>query len=202
MGEQVRVLIAEDESLIADLVEHELRRVGMRVVGRANDGAAAVARCCELKPDVVLMDLQMPELSGLDAARRLQHCCPTPIVVLTAEQADGVLDEASQIGVGAYVVKPATGEELQRAITVARARFGDLQEVRRVNAELREALSKVKVLSGLLPICASCKSVRDDDGYWHRVDAWIEQHGIAECSHGICPTCWAKDYPDEPFPTS
>ena len=63
-------------------------------------------------------------------------------------------------------------------------------------AELKEALSTVKKLSGLLPICAGCKKIRDDTGYWNRIEAYIRDHSEADFSHGICPDCAEKLYPD------
>ena len=62
--------------------------------------------------------------------------------------------------------------------------------------ELRESLNKVKLLSGFLPICASCKKIRDDKGYWKQIEAYIKDHSEAEFSHGICPECAKKLYPD------
>jgi hypothetical protein len=66
----------------------------------------------------------------------------------------------------------------------------------RLISELQKALSEVKVLSGLIPICASCKKIRDDKGYWNRIESYIEAHSAAEFSHGICPECTKKLYPD------
>jgi hypothetical protein len=63
--------------------------------------------------------------------------------------------------------------------------------------ELQEALTMVKLLSGLLPICASCKKIRDDKGYWTQIESYIRDHSEAEFSHGICPDCMKKLYPDE-----
>ena len=64
------------------------------------------------------------------------------------------------------------------------------------NEELREALSKIKTLSGLLPICASCKKIRDDEGYWSQIEAYVSRHTEAEFSHSICPDCAKRLYPD------
>ena len=63
--------------------------------------------------------------------------------------------------------------------------------------DLQEALSQVKTLSGFIPICASCKKIRDDKGYWEQVEVYIRDHSEAEFSHGICPECFKKLYPDE-----
>ena len=70
------------------------------------------------------------------------------------------------------------------------------QERERLIVELKDALSRVNQLSGLLPICASCKKIRDDSGYWNQIEAYIRDHSEADFSHGICPDCANKLYPD------
>ncbi|MDI9526415.1 MAG: hypothetical protein QM299_05335 [Pseudomonadota bacterium] len=71
------------------------------------------------------------------------------------------------------------------------------QKVEERTAELKKSMARVKVLSGLLPICASCKKIRDDQGYWKRIEAYIHEHSEAQFSHGICPECAKKIYPEE-----
>ena len=104
---------------------------------------------------------------------------------------------------GAYLLKPPKAREVERAITIAIARFGDLMSLRYLNtelearnSELQEALDKVNLLSGLLPICSHCKKIRDDEGYWQQVEVYIRDHSEAEFSHGICPDCMRNYYPD------
>ena len=77
-----------------------------------------------------------------------------------------------------------------------RASNRDITEAKELERELREALSKVKLLSGFIPICASCKKIRDDSGYWQQIEAYIRDHSEAEFSHGICPDCVKKLYPE------
>ncbi len=86
-------------------------------------------------------------------------------------------------------------EEQQGLEALARRVVAQL-ELRRMSAELADALSDIKVLKGLIPICAHCKGVRQDDGYWTVLESYLEQHSDAECSHGVCPTCLAKHYPN------
>jgi hypothetical protein len=69
-------------------------------------------------------------------------------------------------------------------------------ELKKKNTELKTALSQVKTLSGFLPICASCKKIRDDNGYWNQIESYIRNHSEAEFSHGICPDCAQKLYPN------
>jgi AmiR/NasT family two-component response regulator len=191
----IRVLIAEDSYLISEVIKTILGEIGYTVVGEATDGYEAVEMTQSLRPDVVLMDIQMPNMDGLEATRWIHERCPTPVVALTAHETQELVQQASEAGVSAYLVKPPNIQEVERAIIVAMARFDDMMELRRVNAELQEALVQVKTLSGLLPICMSCKKIRDDEGYWHRVEAYITAHSDAEFSHGLCPDCAKELYP-------
>jgi two-component system sensor histidine kinase/response regulator len=90
-----------------------------------------------LEPEVVLMDIEMPSVDGIEAARRIIERCPRPVVMVTAHETSELVAQASQVGVGAYIVKPPNGRELERAITIAMARFDDMMKLRRLNAELR-----------------------------------------------------------------
>jgi signal transduction histidine kinase len=118
------------------MVRGFLEDKGYEVVGEATDGAEAVAMTRSLQPDVVLMDIEMPDIDGLEAARRISETCPTPVVVLTAYETSELIERASECGVGAYLVKPSTARDIDRAITVALARHNDLMELRRLNSEL------------------------------------------------------------------
>ncbi len=190
-----RVLIAEDDVLVGDVIQSELERMGHRVVGRAVDGRQAVDLTKCLRPDIVLMDIAMPEWDGLEAARQIQEQCPRPVVLLTAHDETDFVRRAGALGVEAYLVKPPNGPELARTMAIAEARFADLMELRRLNAELQAALDKVKLLSGLIPICAGCKKVRDDRGYWQQVEQYVAQHSEATFTHGLCPDCIREYFP-------
>ncbi len=210
LNQNTRVLIAEDEHLVSQMIRGIVEQIGCSVVGEATDGAEALQLIQSLRPDLVLMDIKMPDMDGLEAARLIYEQCPTPVVVLTAYETPELVEQASAAGVGAYLVKPPNRPELERVITIALARFEDMLTLRRLNTELRaqqeeqarliqelqEALSKVKMLSGMLPICASCKKIRDDHGYWHQVESYIRAHSQAEFTHGLCPDCARKLYPE------
>jgi two-component system, response regulator PdtaR len=199
----LNVLIAEDDFLVVEMVRGLLRQLGHTLAGHAANGQEAVEMTERLSPDVVLMDLKLPVLDGVEATRQVQQRCPTPVVVLTAHESPTLVQQASQVGAGAYVVKPPVAAEIDRAITIAMARFDDMTELRRLNQvlttrnqELEQALEDIQTLRGLIPICASCKKIRDDKGYWQQVEVYVAEHTLAEFSHGLCPECAVRLYPD------
>lgn len=130
------VLVAEDNEHVSDSIVMLLEDVNYAVVGTAADGLEAVALTQALEPDVVLMDINMPDMNGIEAARLIYDACPTPVVILTAYDTPELLEEASEAGVGMYLVKPTSARELERAISIALARFADLMKLRRLNEEL------------------------------------------------------------------
>jgi two-component system, sensor histidine kinase and response regulator len=134
----IRVLVVEDDFLVSEmicgLVEDEL---GYQVVGEAENGREALELNQKLQPDVILMDIQMPDMNGLEAASYITVHQPTPIVVLTAYETPELVEEASRAGVGAYLIKPPNSQEIERAITIALARFQDLQQLRHLNEQLQ-----------------------------------------------------------------
>jgi PAS domain S-box-containing protein len=140
--QDTRVLVAEDNFLIAELTKKLLEKSNYTVVGCASNGLEAVDMTRRLQPDVVIMDLKMPGVDGLEATRRIFKTHPTPVVALTAYDTNELVDEASQAGVGAYLTKPPNARELDQAITIAQARFSDMMALRRAlgESERREAV--------------------------------------------------------------
>jgi AmiR/NasT family two-component response regulator len=193
---EIRVLVVEDDHLVSEMVRGTLEEVGYLVVGEAIDGREALEMVARLSPDVVLMDIKMPDMDGIEATRQIMEANPVPVVALTAYENPELMREAVDAGLGAYLVKPSTAREMERAITVAMARFDDIVELRRLNAKLNETLATVKQLSGLLPICASCNMIRDEGGRWQQLENFICEHSDAEFSHSLCPECFKKLYPE------
>jgi two-component system, response regulator PdtaR len=200
----LRILVAEDDFLVGEEIVRVLRHLGHTDVTIASTGLAAVELTCSLRPDVVLMDVRMPGLDGLEAARRIQEACPTPIVVLTAHDAPEILERASQAGVGAFLTKPPEAAPLARALVIALARHRDLlrlaglvADLERKTAELERALAEIRTLHGIIPMCMFCKKVRNDAGFWERVDHYIRAHTEAVVSHGLCPECFSREYGSE-----
>jgi PAS domain S-box-containing protein len=135
----VRILLAEDDYFVSGKIQESLEDAGYEVVGVAVNGEEAVALTLELKPDAVLMDIRMPRKDGLEATREIQELCPTPVVALSSYDDAELVNRAGAAGVAAYLVKPANTMEIDRAISVARARFADLMESRRLYKALRDS---------------------------------------------------------------
>ncbi|GAB4445487.1 MAG: hypothetical protein Kow0031_28060 [Anaerolineae bacterium] len=135
--ENIRVLVVEDDYLVSEMIKGSLDDVGYEVVGEAIDGNEAVELAQKLRPDVILMDIEMPDKNGIEASQEIFECCPTPIVVLTAYETPDLVTKATEAGVGAYLIKPPNTKELERAITIAIARFEDSISLRKLNLTLK-----------------------------------------------------------------
>ncbi len=146
----IRVLVAEDDYLVTKMVEGLLKDLGYTVVGEASNGVEAVEFSASLRPDVILMDIKMPDMDGLEATAKIQACCPAPVVILTAYETAELVEQAGRVGVGAYLIKPPSVRELERAIIIAMARFDDMLELRRLNAELKEANAELDAFAHTL----------------------------------------------------
>ncbi|MCG8349421.1 MAG: hybrid sensor histidine kinase/response regulator [Chloroflexales bacterium] len=145
-----RVLIAEDDYLVSEMIKGVAESIGYTVVGEAFNGKEAVAMTQSLHPDAVIMDIQMPDMDGIAAAQQISACCPTPVVVLTAYETPELLQRASEAGVTAYLVKPPQAREMERAITISIARFHDFMEMRRLKAEAEAAIQSRDNLFALI----------------------------------------------------
>ena len=126
----MRVLIAEDETLIRIDLRAGLEALGLEVCGEARDGHEAVDLAQRLRPDVIVLDVRMPGLDGLEAARLIQATRPTPLLLLTAYDDPGLVTRAIDAGISAYLVKPYHPSALVPAIRTAVARHGELEELR------------------------------------------------------------------------
>jgi AmiR/NasT family two-component response regulator len=142
----LRVLVAEDETLIRLDLKGLLEAAGFDVCAEARDGEEAVALARETEPDVVLLDVKMPRLDGIEAARRILAERPIPIVMLTAYGHDELVARAVEAGVFAYLVKPFRESDLLPAIQTAKARYAELEALREEAESLAEALATRKVV--------------------------------------------------------
>jgi response regulator NasT len=145
-SEPVRVLIAEDEALIRLDLKEMLEEEGYTVVGEVGDGQAAVDQARELRPDLVVLDIQMPVLDGLSAAEQIAGERVAPVIVLTAFSQRELVERARDAGAMAYLVKPFSKTDLVPAIEVARARFAEMAALDGEVRTLEERLETRKVV--------------------------------------------------------
>jgi two-component system, response regulator PdtaR len=142
----LRILVAEDETIIRLDLKETLERAGFEVCGEARDGEEAVELAREEKPDLAVLDVKMPRLDGIEAARRILAERPIPIVMLTAYGHDELVARAVEVGVFAYLVKPFRESDLLPAIQTAKARYAELEALREEAESLAEALATRKVV--------------------------------------------------------
>lgn len=155
--------------------------------------------------DLILMDVLMQEMDGVEACRRIKSCAhlrDIPIIMVTAKSDHSDLQAAFAAGAIDFITKPVNSVELLARASSALALKKEMDcrkaremELQRSNEELQKALREVKVLRGLIPICASCKKIRNDGGFWQQLEEYIGEHSEAEFSHGICKPCVKKLYP-------
>ncbi len=136
----MRVLIADDEAIIRLGLSEMLEDLGHTVVGHASDGAGAVRLASETEPDMIILDIKMPGMSGLDAAEAITADRPAPIIILSAYSDRALLERAASLAVQGYLVKPVRPADLAPALEMAASRFEQWQVLRREAADLREAI--------------------------------------------------------------
>jgi CheY-like chemotaxis protein len=146
-------------------------------------------------PHLAILDWMMPVMDGVDvcrAVRALERDCPTYLILLTAKGRKEDIVAGLRAGADDFLVKPFDREELHARLHVG-VRVVKLQaELSARVRELEEAISKIKTLQGLLPICCYCKKIRDDHNYWQQVEEYVALHSEAQFSHGVCPDCYEK----------
>jgi AmiR/NasT family two-component response regulator len=145
-SEPIRVIIAEDEALIRLDLKEMLEEEGYSVVAEVGDGQQAVDRAAELRPDLVILDIQMPVLDGLSAAEQIATARVAPVIVLTAFSQRELVERARDAGAMAYLVKPFSKNDLVPAIEVARARFAEMSALDSEVRTLEERLEARKIV--------------------------------------------------------
>ena len=191
----IRVLLAEDDTVSRRVVEAFLARWSFEVVAVSDGDEAWRILQGPDAPNLLILDWMMPGVGGVELCRRVResgHPSPAYIILLTARTSREDIVSGLESGADDYVTKPFHNEEL-RARVGGGARIVELQTslAQRVR-ELEEALARVRLLQGLLPICSYCKKIRNDQNYWQQVEAYISEHSEAVFSHGICPDCFEQ----------
>ena len=189
----MKILIAEDDTLSRRLLVATLDKFGYEVVVAADGAEAWAALQSADAPHLAILDRMMPEIDGIEICRRvraLAAATPPYLILLTAMGSKEDVVTGLEAGANDYLTKPFDRAELRARVQVG-AHVLKLQEnlAARVR-ELEAALSQIKQLQRLLPICSYCKKIRDERNKWHRVESYIGEHAGVEFSHGVCPDCY------------
>ena len=182
----LKVLLVEDNPGDARLVSIMLSEAedSLFVLKRVECMADGIVSLEQEKFDVILLDMDLPDSHGVGTFNQIKRSASlTPVILMTGNDDKALALQIVKAGAQDYLVKGKINTEL-------------LERAMRYAVERQKTLEEIKTLCGLIPICASCKKIRDDQGYWQGVEKYIEQHSFAEFSHGICPDCIKKLYPE------
>src|ERR687885_2695976 len=163
--ERTRVIVADDEALIREDMKETLEGLGYLVVGTAGDGRSAVNLARELRPDLVIMDIKMPEMDGLTAAKILTEEKIAPVLVLTAYSDREFVDGSLDAGVMGYLVKPYREAELVPAMELALARFREFRALEKQLGDTREVLETRKAVERAKGVLMDTQGMREAEAF-------------------------------------
>ena len=197
----MRVLIADDDRLTTTMLTHALANWGVFDADVAHDGESAWQAIRAGGPQLAIVDWMMPGLEGPALCRRIREDPSTAhlyVILLTSRDSHADLVAGLDAGADDYLVKPFDHEELRARLNVGARIVGLQRRLAERVAELEVAISTVKQLHGMIPICSYCKRIRSDSNDWEPLESYISEHSDAQFSHGICPPCLAKEWADLP----
>ncbi len=192
----LRILLVDDDDIDRMSVTRHIRQNSLPYeVKSASSENTALDQLKKHAFDVILLDYNLGVTRGLDL---LPYTNGTPVILVTGAGSETVAAEAMRKGAYDYLIKDSNRNYLAMLATTInkvldRKKIEDEKD--RLIDELREALAEIKSLQGIVPICANCKNIRDDKGFWQRVEVYLSDHSNAKFSHGICPDCIKKLYP-------
>ncbi len=188
-------MVVEDDAITAEDIAYHIRKLGYDVVAVVDNGEEAVRQAFALQPDLVLMDVKLSGgMDGTEAAQQIRATSGKPVIFLTGHSDPTVLKRAKESEPYGFILKPFTERELLVQIEMALYRYQMETERARLHRELEIAHDNLRTLRGLLPICAGCKKIREDDGYWSQLEDYFAEHANVEFTHGFCPDCELRLY--------
>jgi DNA-binding response OmpR family regulator len=191
----MRILIAEDDPVSRVMLEVTLTGWGYKVQVTCDGRAACQALQVADPPQLALLDWMLPEMDGLEICHRVRSTQvgrAIYIILLTTRARKEDVIAGLDSGADDYITKPFDREEL-RARLRAGCRIVELQlSLAERIAEVEKSAARISQLHGLLPMCAWCKKIRDDQNYWQAVECYVASHSEVQFTHGICPDCLAK----------
>jgi CheY-like chemotaxis protein len=185
---KIKIMIVEDEIIIAKELQLIINDLGYDFCGMITTGEEAIQKAGDYLPDLILMDINLiGEIDGIEAAEKIQAEYDIPIIYVTALSDSKVLTRAKVTEPYGYVLKPYEERDLYVCIEIALYKH-------QAEKERKELRRQVKILSGLLPICASCKKSNNDHGYWQQIESYIKTHHEVEFTQGLCINCQKRLY--------
>ena len=192
------LLVAEDSPGQMEALLSILRPLGGRLLA-ATTGEAAVATALETLPDLILLDVLMPGMGGMGVLRALKQDGRTaaiPVILVTARCETEDVVAGLEAGAADFIPKPFDASVLLARVRTHLDLKRALDHERSLVAELQATLAEMGRLSGMIPICAHCKKIRNDQGYWQQVEEYISSHTEALFTHGLCPECVPVFFPE------
>jgi len=205
---EYKILIIDDQPINIELIVKILEETNEPyTMYQAINGEMGYEVAKKTIPDLIITDWEMPGLSGIETIRQIKLDDITkniPVIMASGVMISSEnLRTALEAGAVDFIRKPIDKIELIARVRSVLLLADSYKEIRhqkdelvKNNRQLSEALEKVRTLRGLLPICSSCKKIRDDKGYWSEVEVYVRDHSDARFSHGICPDCVKELYPD------
>jgi DNA-binding response OmpR family regulator len=193
----MKILIVDDEPINSKIAQKFLEKEYSDTV-ILNDSTLVMEKMGEVDFDLVLLDIRMPEKDGFEVCEEIRNTAgleDIPIIFITTESDIESITKGFESGGNDYLLKPFKPKELMARVKTHLKLKQAMDDMKLMNIKLHNALDEVKQLSGLLPICSHCKNIRDDKGYWQKVEFYIANRTDTEFSHGICPDCLIKHYP-------
>ncbi|BBO71649.1 hypothetical protein DSCA_55790 [Desulfosarcina alkanivorans] len=198
MQPPINILVVEDDPNVSTVLSARLESLGYRICATAETGLEAVSGVYRYHPDLVTMDILLKgEMTGIEATEKISEGSDVPVIYMTCLSDQKIFERAIRTNPYGYIIKPYDINALRSAIRIAMVKHAAARERERRISQLRKALEEVKTLDGLLPICAACKKIRnDDENTWQQIEDYLAGHTDVDFTHGICPECARRLYPE------
>jgi len=193
-----KILIVDDKLANLIVLETLLQNIDIDCI-RALSGNEALQLTLEHEFALALIDVQMPEMDGFETVELMRNVTITkylPVIFVSAIYSDDFYKiKGVEAGAVDFITKPIVPKVLIGKVKIFLELYSQKLQLEKTVSELEKALSEIKTLSGLIPICSSCKKIRDDSGFWTNVEHYIAARSDVDFSHAICPDCMKKEYP-------
>jgi len=193
-----KILIVDDKLANLIALETLLQNIDVDCI-RALSGNEALQLTLEHEFALALIDVQMPDMDGFETVELMRNVAITkylPVIFVSAIYSDDFYKiKGVEAGAVDFITKPIIPKVLLGKVKIFLELYSQKLQLEKTVSELEKALSEIKTLSGLIPICSSCKKIRDDSGFWTNVENYIAARSDVDFSHAICPDCMKKEYP-------